>query len=60
MYYHSIREKKELEEELMKCKLDLDGKNKEIEKCFNIINDQNSTIKKLTEVFRLKLYILNS
>jgi len=43
---------------------DLSNKKKEMEKCFNMINDQNNTIKRLTEVdlfhFCLKNYFLLS
>ena len=37
--------------ELRVAKQEFMAKNRELEQCFNVINDQNATIKKLTEVF---------
>ena len=40
-----------MESEINNLKNDLFARKKEVENCFNVINDQNNTIKRLTEVY---------
>lgn len=49
MYAHA-EENINFENELKSIKNEVSAKNKELAKCFDIINEQNTTIKKLTEV----------